>query len=328
VEVPFPRLTYAQAMARFGSDKPDTRYAMELVDVSDAVADSEFGVFSSTVKNGGVVKAINASGQGGASRKQIDAWTDVAKLFGAKGLAWLKVDSGGELAGSVAKFLSADEKSAIATRLEASEGDILLFVADRPGVANAALGRLRCDIAESAGMVPEGVYRFLWVVQFPLFEYDGEEQRYYAVHHPFTSPVPADIPKLEESPGEVRAQAYDIVLNGVELGGGSIRIHDPEFQRRMFSILGISDEEARVQFGHLIEALSFGAPPHGGIALGFDRLVMLLSGAASIRDVIAFPKTTRAACLMTNSPTRVGADQLAELGISVDEPEEDTPGGQ
>lgn len=316
IDTPFPRLTHAEAMSRFGSDKPDMRFGMELKDVSARVAKSEFGVFSGTVAKGGVVKGINASGQGTASRKQIDAWTDVAKLFGAKGLVWLKVDDDGILTGSIAKFLSDDEKSALAADLSATVGDLLLFVADKVSVANAALGRLRCDIATGAGMIPADTFHFLWVVEFPLLDYDEEEERYVAVHHPFTSPLAEDVDKLATSPGEVRAQAYDVVLNGMELGGGSIRIHDPELQRRMFSALGISTDEARMQFGHLLEALSFGAPPHGGVALGFDRLAMLLCGAASIRDVIAFPKTTKAACLMTDSPSPVDDKQLAELAVA------------
>ncbi|MDT8390984.1 MAG: aspartate--tRNA ligase [Lentisphaeria bacterium] len=325
IDTPFPRLTHAEAMSRFGSDKPDLRFGMELKDVSAIVADSAFGVFSGTVAAGGVVKGMNATAQGGASRKQIDAWTDVAKLFGAKGLAWVKVDAEGTLSGGVAKFLSEEEKAAIAAALDANPGDLLLFVADQAAVANAALGRLRCDIAAAADMTPENMFTFLWVVEFPLLDYDEDEKRFVSVHHPFTSPLAADADKLTTSPGEVRAQAYDVVLNGMELGGGSIRIHDPDVQRRMFSVLGISPAEARGQFGHLLDALAFGAPPHGGVALGFDRLAMLLAGASSIRDVIAFPKTTKAACLMTDSPSPVAPRQLGELAIASTVVSEDTP---
>lgn len=317
IAMPFPRLTYAQATDRYGSDKPDTRYGMQLTDLSDVVAESEFGVFSSTVAGGGVVKAINAKGQGTASRKQIDAWTDTAKLSGARGLAWLKVSDDRVLTGSIAKFLVEAEQAAISQRLEVEPGDILLFVADKAEVANSALGRLRCEIADLAGLIPENAFNFLWVTEFPLLEFDEDSGRFVSVHHPFTGPLPQDIHKLDDDPGAVRAQAYDVVLNGVELGGGSIRIHDPLFQRRMFGILGIDEAQAESQFGHLLQALSFGAPPHGGIALGFDRLAMLLAGAQSIRDVIAFPKTAKAACLMTESPSIVDPRQLVELGIGL-----------
>ena len=324
VQLPFPRLPHAEAMDRFGSDKPDTRFAMELAHLGDCVAGSDFRVFRDTLAEGGVVKAICAKGQAGASRKQIDAWTETAKLFGAKGLAWMKLAEGA-LSGGIAKFLSDDEKRAVVARLGAEEGDLVLIVADKARVANDALGRLRLDIANAAGMIPKGVFKFLWVVDFPLLDYDEEAGRYVAVHHPFTRPKDEDLDKLESDPGAVRAKAYDIVMNGVELGGGSIRIHEADLQRRMFAALGITGDEAQSRFGHLLEAFSYGAPPHGGVALGLDRFAMLLSGAPSIRDVIAFPKTAKASCLMTDSPSTVEQAQLDELCIASTATEDDEP---
>ena len=322
VPSPFPRLSYHDAMERFGSDKPDIRFGMELVSLTDVLRETSFRVFQGVIAGGGVVKAICAAGQATATRRKIDEWTDTAKTFGAKGLAALQVAEDGALAGQITKFLSDEEKAGILRAAAANPGDLLLIVADKPGVANPALGRLRLDIASETGMIPEDEDRFLWVVEFPLVEYDEDAGRYAAVHHPFTSPLEEDLPKLESDPGNVRAQAYDVVLNGVELGGGSIRIHQSSLQQRMFALLGIDAQEAQARFGHLLDALGYGAPPHGGIALGFDRMVMLIAGASSIREVIAFPKTTRAACLMTDSPSRLDPEQLEELHIRCVEAEE------
>ncbi|MCJ8331824.1 MAG: aspartate--tRNA ligase, partial [Lentisphaeria bacterium] len=307
IERPFMRMPYTEAMDRFGSDKPDTRFAMELTDLSEILAHSEFKVFQSTIANGGLVKSINfKAGAANFSRKKIDLLTDFVKIFGAKGLAQIKIEEEGPKS-PIAKFLSEEELAKIIAANNAEIGDIIFIVADNYDVCNESLGRLRLKLAEESELIPQGIYNFLWVVDFPLLA--ETDEGWTAMHHPFTSPIAEDIEKMSSDPGAVRAQAYDVILNGVELGGGSIRIHRSELQEKMFETLGIDKDEAHVRFGHILEALSLGAPPHGGIALGFDRMVMLLTGADSIRDVIAFPKTTKAACLMTNSPSDVDDDQ-------------------
>lgn len=314
VKLPFPRLTYREAMERFGNDKPDLRFGMELVDLSDLMANTGFKVFAQAVAKGGQVKAINAKGCAKFSRKEIDELPQVVAPYGAKGLAWISLSSEG-IKSPIAKFFSEEEMQAILARLGAQEGDLLLFVADKPSVVAASLGYLRIDLAKRLDLIDPNEYNFLWVVDFPLLEYDEEAKRYIAIHHPFTSPVEEDIPLFETNPGKIRARAYDMVLNGTELGGGSLRIYQRHIQEKMFAALGFSEEEAREQFGHLLEAFEYGTPPHGGIAFGLDRLVMLLTGAETIRDVIAFPKTQSAACLFTDAPSLVSPKQLRELSI-------------
>ncbi len=317
VTLPFPRLTYADAMARYGSDKPDTRFAMELVDVSEIVKDSSFKVFASAVKNGGQVKAINVKGAASNySRKDIDALGAFAAVYGAKGLAWMKVESDG-LKGPISKFFAGEEAESLMVALEAQEGDLLLFVADNKMVVAEALGALRLKLGKEMGLIDNEAFNFLWVTDWPLLEYDPEAKRYFAAHHPFTMPFREDLHLLESEPQNVRAQAYDIVLNGYELGGGSLRIFERDVQMKMLSALGFSDEEAQAQFGFLLEAFEYGTPPHGGIALGLDRLVMLLAGRTNLRDTIAFPKTASASDLLTEAPSRVDPEQLAELRLAL-----------
>lgn len=316
VQAPFKRLTYDEAMNVYGSDKPDLRFGLPLVDVTDVVRDSGFKVFASVAQSGGVVKGINAGPgkEGGWSRREIDLLGEAAQRFGAKGLAWF-VYGRTEPSSPVTKFLSEEDVRAVGEAMEAKEGDLLLFVADTPAVANSVLGRLRTDLGEQLALIDDSAPSFCWVVDWPLLEWDEDERRFVAVHHPFTAPKPSDLERLETDPAGVRAQAYDLVLNGVEVGGGSIRIHNRDVQARVFKALGISEEEAQDKFGFLLEAFEYGAPPHGGIAFGLDRLVMLLLGRESIREVIAFPKTQKGACLMTKAPASVERGQLEELGL-------------
>ncbi|GAW29529.1 aspartate--tRNA ligase [Carboxydocella sp. ULO1] len=317
VPTPFPRLTYAEAMARYGSDKPDTRFGMELVDLTDIAAGCEFKVFRAAADNGGVVKAINAKGCAHFSRKELDELTQYVAIYGAKGLAYIQMTPEGPKS-PIAKFFKEEELQAILERLGAETGDLLLFGADTPRIVADSLGHLRVHLAEKLGLIDPEAMNFLWVVDFPLLEWDEEEKRYVAMHHPFTSPMDEDIELMDTDPGRVRAKAYDMVLNGVEIGGGSIRIHRRDVQEKMFRLLGLSQEEAVEKFGFMLEAFEYGTPPHGGIAFGIDRLVMLLAGRDTIRDVIAFPKTQSASCLMTGAPSEVSAKQLKELHIKLD----------
>ncbi|EZP76276.1 aspartyl-tRNA ligase [Parageobacillus genomosp. 1] len=323
VSLPFPRMSYDEAMSRYGSDKPDTRFGLELVDVSEIVKHSSFKVFAGAVANGGQVKAINVKGKAAQfSRKDIDALAEFVARYGAKGLAWLKVEADG-LKGPIAKFFTEEEQAGLVKTLEAEEGDLLLFVADQKAVVADALGALRLKLGKDLNLIDETKLHFLWITDWPLLEYDEEEGRYYAAHHPFTMPVREDLPALETNPEKVRAQAYDLVLNGYELGGGSMRIFERDVQEKMFRTLGFTEEEARAQFGFLLEAFEYGTPPHGGIALGLDRLVMLLAGRSNLRDTIAFPKTASASCLLTEAPSPVSKQQLEELHLAVQSEKEE-----
>ena len=317
IELPIQRMTWQEAMERFGSDKPDLRFGMELNDVSNVVKGCGFGVFTGALENGGSVRGINAKGQGTMPRKKIDALVKFAKDFGAKGLAYLCINEDGTYKSSFAKFMTEDELHALVEKMDGQPGDLLLFAADKNKVVYDVLGNLRLELARQLDLLDKNEYRFLWVTEFPQFEYSEEEQRYVAMHHPFTMPMEEDLELLETEPGKVRARAYDIVLNGTEIGGGSIRIHQDDIQERMFEALGFTKESAYEQFGFLMNAFKYGVPPHAGLAYGLDRLVMLMAKQDSIRDVIAFPKVKDASCLMTEAPSRVDEKQLEELCIGI-----------
>ena len=323
IELPIQRMTWQEAMDRFGSDKPDLRFGMELKDVSDVVKDCGFGVFTGALENGGSVRGINAKGQGGMPRKKIDALVKFAKDFGAKGLAYLAVNEDGTYKSSFAKFMTEDELKALVTAMEGEAGDLLLFAADKNKIVWDVLGNLRLEIAKNLDLLDKNVYKFLWVTEFPEFEYSEEQGRYLAMHHPFTMPFEEDIKYLESNPEKVRARAYDIVLNGTEIGGGSIRIHQDDVQEKMLRALGFTDEKAHEQFGFLLDAFKYGVPPHAGLAYGLDRLVMIMAHEDSIRDVIAFPKIKDASCLMTDAPNVVDDKQLEELCLEVSKSEQE-----
>jgi len=314
VSVPFPRIPYGEVMDRFGVDRPDTRFEMELVDLTQILGRTEARIFTETVKGGGIIKAINVKGGGETSRRELDELTDHAAIYGAKGLAWFKSNPDGWQS-PLAKFIGDDVRAEIEAKASFKQRDLLLVIAGEAPMVNESLGQLRLHVAQKLDLIPAGRFDFLWVVDFPLFEYDQEDGRYYSMHHPFTSPKEEDLALLASDPGKVRARAYDMVLNGSEIGGGSIRIHSKDIQSRIFELLNIGPEEAREKFGFLLDALQYGAPPHGGIAFGLDRIMMLLTGAGSIRDVIPFPKTQKATCLLTDAPSPVDPAQLTELGL-------------
>lgn len=322
VPLPIPRMTWQEAMDRFGSDKPDTRFGMELVDVSETVAGCGFGVFTGALENGGSVRGINAKGQGAMPRKKIDKLVSFAKDYGAKGLAYLAVNEDGTYKSSFAKFMTEEELAALVEKMGGELGDLLLFAADKNKVVWDVLGALRLELARQLELLDKNRYNFLWVTEFPLLEWSDEENRFMAMHHPFTMPMEEDWDKIDSDPGAVRAKAYDIVLNGTELGGGSVRIHQDDIQEKMLEVLGFTKEQAHEQFGFLLDAFKYGVPPHAGLAYGLDRMVMLMMQCDSIRDVIAFPKVKDASCLMSHAPSPVDEKQLEELGIEVSEQEE------
>ncbi len=317
VQIPLQRMPWIEAMNRYGSDKPDTRFGMELVDVTDVVAGCGFGVFTGAIEAGGSVRGLNAKGQGDMPRKKIDKLVDFAKDFGAKGLAYLAVNEDGTYKSSFAKFMTEDELDALVKAMDGEKGDLLVFAADKNKVVWDVLGNLRLELARQMEIIDESKFNFLWVTEFPLLEYNEDLGRYQAMHHPFTMPMEEDLEFLESDPGRVRAEAYDIVLNGTELGGGSIRIHRDDIQEKMFDALGFTRERAYEQFGFLLDAFKYGVPPHAGLAYGLDRMIMLMVGAESIRDVIAFPKVKDASCLMTEAPGTVDDEQLKELGLAI-----------
>ena len=319
VQLPLKRMPWQEAMDRFGSDKPDIRFGMELTDVTEVVKGCGFGVFTGAIENGGSVRGINVSGQGSMSRKKIDKLVEYAKGCGAKGLAYLCINEDGTYKSSFAKFMKEEELDNLVNAMEGKPGDLLLFAADSNKIVWEVLGSLRCELGKELGLIPEDEFAFLWITDFPLFEYSEEQGRFVAMHHPFTMPYEDDIDYIVSDPGKVRAQAYDIVLNGCELGGGSIRIHREDVQEKMFEALGFTNEEAHDRFGFLLDAFSFGVPPHAGLAYGLDRMIMLMTKADSIRDVIAFPKVKDASCLMTNAPSSVDETQLEELCLRIKE---------
>ena len=321
---PIPRMTWQEAMDRFGSDKPDLRFGMELKNVSDVVKDCEFVVFKGALENGGTVRGINAEGQGHMPRKKIDALVEFAKGYGAKGLAYVAIQEDGSYKSSFAKFMTEEQMQALISAMDGKPGDLLLFAADKNKVVWDVLGNLRLEIARQLDLLKKDDYKFLWVTEFPLLEYSEEQGRFVAMHHPFTMPMDEDWHLIDSDPGAVRAKAYDIVLNGTEIGGGSVRIHQSDIQSKMFEVLGFTPEKAQEQFGFLLEAFKYGVPPHAGLAYGLDRVVMLMGGCDSIREVIAFPKVKDASCLMTEAPTPVDPKQLEELGIEVCEEAETT----
>ena len=324
VDVPLPiqRMTWQEAMDRFGSDKPDTRFGMELNDVTDVVRDCEFAVFKNAIAEGGSVRGINAKGQGTMPRKKIDALVAFVKDYGAKGLAYIAIQPDGSIKSSFAKFMKDEEMQALISAMQGEPGDLLLFAADKNKIVYASLGALRLELADKMGLLDKNQYNFLWVTEFPLLEWSDEENRFQAMHHPFTMPMEEDLQYIDTDPGRVRAKAYDIVLNGTEIGGGSVRIHQDDIQEKMFEALGFTKERAHEQFGFLLDAFKYGVPPHAGLAYGLDRLIMLMAKVDSIRDVIAFPKVKDASCLLTNAPDTVDEKQLEELGIRVNETEQ------